>query len=675
MFSYLLAFSETPELVWEFDGIGGQTIGIKKTDDGYFVFGTLLKDHKYNSNVSIIDKKGNLLWGSTDLDEEMEVFSDLVIKDDKLILLGYTLFENPDRFFLSHYSHNGEFLEEYEVDLKNIYDFVKFGEDSLITVTVQTEAVAYIMDYEGNIGSSFKLADYAIGSTDLIIDGDYLYFKSCVNYPSVYNYVIKFNLKTKEKVWEKKFFDFINGFITLDEEKNIFLASTKFAYEDSIGGIAPLKIGLTKLNNDGKTIWEKHWYGRDTYQTNMENWIHRIYYSEETSQVILGGSIQHLSDNDHTSSSTAYMAGCDSETGEIVWEKKWNFIKHVPAGNMIEAMTGYGEKLVIVGKHYKIIPAMSSATDIKIVVQEYDLIPDRPPMISNSLPDLTVSEDSGPFFVYHPVSDMFSDPDGDEITITIESEKVEVEPFVRNDSLIVSVLENWNGKSKITVTGTANEKSVSDSFVLTVEAVDDPICLSILTQDSLVVSLYDTISFKWSCESLDKDTLEYLVYFKRVSDYEENYEFSFTTHDTLVEDNLLNISNYKLDDERNYELNWNVLVVNKEDTIKTSTKKIFVQGHLVDIEKEDEVFNYELHQNYPNPFNPTTTIRYKLPKETLVVLEVYNMVGQKVQRIEKNSKRGINEIKFNGSDLPNGMYIYKLQADNFTKVRKMVLLK
>jgi hypothetical protein len=241
--------------------------------------------------------------------------------------------------------------------------------------------------------------------------------------------------------------------------------------------------------------------------------------------------------------------------------------------------------------------------------------------------------------------------------------------------LIVSVLENWNGKSKITVTGTANEKSVSDSFVLTVEAVDDPICLSILTQDSLVVSLYDTISFKWSCESLDKDTLEYLVYFKRVSDYEENYEFSFTTHDTLVEDNLLNISNYKLDDERNYELNWNVLVVNKEDTIKTSTKKIFVQGHLVDIEKEDEVFNYELHQNYPNPFNPTTTIRYKLPKETLVVLEVYNMVGQKVQRIEKNSKRGINEIKFNGSDLPNGMYIYKLQADNFTKVRKMVLLK
>jgi hypothetical protein len=110
-------------------------------------------------------------------------------------------------------------------------------------------------------------------------------------------------------------------------------------------------------------------------------------------------------------------------------------------------------------------------------------------------------------------------------------------------------------------------------------------------------------------------------------------------------------------------------------SVRTKIKKIFVQGHLVDIEKEDEVFNYELHQNYPNPFNPTTTIRYELPKESLVVLEIYNMVGQKVESIEKKSRRGINEIRFNGNNLPNGMYIYKLRADNFTKVRKMVLLK
>jgi hypothetical protein len=451
------------------------------------------------------------------------------------------------------------------------------------------------------------------------------------------------------------------------------MASTRFAYEDSIGNIAPLKIGLTKLNNDGETIWEKHWYGRDTYETNMENWATSVYYSEKTNQVILGGGIQRLDENEHTGRNTAYLAGLNSKTGKMVWEKKWNFSNETYNSNWVKVMTGYEKNLIIIGQNFK--GNAGIAWNVRNIFQEYDLVPDRPPMISNSLPDLTVSEDSGPLFVYHPVSNLFSDPDSDEITITIESEKVEVEPFVRNDSLIVSVLENWNGKSKITVTGTANEKSVSDSFVLTVEAVDDPICLSILTQDSLVVSLYDTISFKWSCENIDnRDSIRFLVNFKTVSGSEE-IKFSFLTYDTLVRGILIEISDYTLYNNKNYQLEWYVLAMTEGASVRTKIKKIFVQGHLVDIEKEDEVFNYELHQNYPNPFNPTTTIRYELPKESLVVLEIYNMVGQKVESIEKKSRRGINEIRFDGSNLPNGMYIYKLRADNFTKVRKMVLLK
>jgi hypothetical protein len=155
----------------------------------------------------------------------------------------------------------------------------------------------------------------------------------------------------------------------------------------------------------------------------------------------------------------------------------------------------------------------------------------------------------------------------------------------------------------------------------------------------------------------------------------EEIKFSFLTYDTLVRGILIEISDYTLYNNKNYQLEWYVLAMTEGASVRTKIKKIFVQGHLVDIEKEDEVFNYELHQNYPNPFNPTTTIRYELPKESLVVLEIYNMVGQKVESIEKKSRRGINEIRFDGSNLPNGMYIYKLRADNFTKVRKMVLLK
>jgi hypothetical protein len=88
------------------------------------------------------------------------------------------------------------------------------------------------------------------------------------------------------------------------------------------------------------------------------------------------------------------------------------------------------------------------------------------------------------------------------------------------------------------------------------------------------------------------------------------------------------------------------------------------------------VGNYRLNQNYPNPFNPSTTIEYFLPKSSQVNISVYNVLGQKVTTLlNTRQSAGEQRIEFNASDLSSGVYFYKLQADDFVQVNKMLLMK
>ncbi len=83
-----------------------------------------------------------------------------------------------------------------------------------------------------------------------------------------------------------------------------------------------------------------------------------------------------------------------------------------------------------------------------------------------------------------------------------------------------------------------------------------------------------------------------------------------------------------------------------------------------------------LSQNYPNPFNPTTTIRYTLPHRSHVTLTVYNTLGQKIaELINADTGAGYHEVKFDGSRLASGMYVYRLQAGDYLAAKKLILLK
>jgi hypothetical protein len=85
--------------------------------------------------------------------------------------------------------------------------------------------------------------------------------------------------------------------------------------------------------------------------------------------------------------------------------------------------------------------------------------------------------------------------------------------------------------------------------------------------------------------------------------------------------------------------------------------------------------NYSI-SNYPNPFNPTTTINYQLPSDGMITLKVYDVIGKEVATlVNAHRAAGTYNVEFNASGLPSGIYIYRLNANNFTESKKMLLMK
>ncbi|MEJ2494681.1 MAG: FG-GAP-like repeat-containing protein [Ignavibacteriaceae bacterium] len=86
--------------------------------------------------------------------------------------------------------------------------------------------------------------------------------------------------------------------------------------------------------------------------------------------------------------------------------------------------------------------------------------------------------------------------------------------------------------------------------------------------------------------------------------------------------------------------------------------------------------NFYLFQNYPNPFNPTTIISYQIPELSFVSLKVYGVLGNELATLVNEEKSAGNyEVEFNGTDLPSGIYVYKILAGFFSQTKKMILLK
>jgi hypothetical protein len=96
-----------------------------------------------------------------------------------------------------------------------------------------------------------------------------------------------------------------------------------------------------------------------------------------------------------------------------------------------------------------------------------------------------------------------------------------------------------------------------------------------------------------------------------------------------------------------------------------------------DVKENAEIpTEFSLAQNYPNPFNPSTIIKFALPTDMLVKLDIYNTLGEKVtQLVNESLSAGSHEVIFNAANLPSGIYFYRIQAGSNVAIRKMILMK
>ncbi|MBS4028673.1 MAG: T9SS type A sorting domain-containing protein [Ignavibacteriales bacterium] len=124
-----------------------------------------------------------------------------------------------------------------------------------------------------------------------------------------------------------------------------------------------------------------------------------------------------------------------------------------------------------------------------------------------------------------------------------------------------------------------------------------------------------------------------------------------------------------------------------EPQVTTSSSNSFHAGNVnvkllpatpLVVEEETIPSKITLEQNYPNPFNPATIIRYSLSVNSTVTLKVYNVLGKPITTLLNNQflAAGSHQVEFDASNLPSGLYYYKLTtSDGFSATKKMTLAK
>jgi regulation of enolase protein 1 (concanavalin A-like superfamily) len=150
-------------------------------------------------------------------------------------------------------------------------------------------------------------------------------------------------------------------------------------------------------------------------------------------------------------------------------------------------------------------------------------------------------------------------------------------------------------------------------------------------------------------------------------------QFTFRVTDSTITDTM-KVFRSLINNQRYF---WRVRGHNPGGWGPFSEVRTFTASTTVGINAQRELpTTVTLSQNYPNPFNPSTQIEFGLPKESHVTLEVYNILGERVATlVNETMSVGYHTVRFDASQMPSGLYIYRMSAGSTTIVHKMMLLK
>jgi hypothetical protein len=259
---------------------------------------------------------------------------------------------------------------------------------------------------------------------------------------------------------------------------------------------------------------------------------------------------------------------------------------------------------------------------------------------------------------------------------------------------IYNYFEDIFGESQIIITG-SNEFNghVSDTFsVFKLPINDCPSEPSIISPNNDVELILDVnsneinndLTMLWTSSfDVDNDSISYTIKISPVLDsIDINTFFSASTRDTSLSLPYIYILNYF--EEMGYHNNLFkiILIAQDYECAVTSSDSIILFFDTI-LEQVETRFpeSFILKQNYPNPFNPSTQISYALPKETMVTISIYDMVGRNVRTlVNQTQSPGYYTTRWNatndyGYSLSAGVYIYTINAGTYKKMKKMVVLK
>ena len=204
----------------------------------------------------------------------------------------------------------------------------------------------------------------------------------------------------------------------------------------------------------------------------------------------------------------------------------------------------------------------------------------------------------------------------------------------------------------------------------------------VLTRDNFL----DTLYFAWN-QSID--TGGDAVTYKRELTNLDNF-ISTGVRDEKDTTNMYKVPYHHIEEymhEAGVELisgTWTIIATDGiYDTYATNGPfTLTIDGSQLKASDEDVIPDeFALHSNYPNPFNPTTTISYDLPEQAQITLGIYDLLGKRIKTLVNQSQdAGRQIVMWDGTDdvgrqVSAGVYLYRIQAGQFTQTRKMLFLK
>lgn len=191
-------------------------------------------------------------------------------------------------------------------------------------------------------------------------------------------------------------------------------------------------------------------------------------------------------------------------------------------------------------------------------------------------------------------------------------------------------------------------------------------------------SLY---SFRWTSSTVDP-TVKYLFRIKRVGLYPEFvYQANNNGLDSGISlrrsflDSLAVTMGLTGDSVR---CTWRASVINGLDTLSTTNNTVNIRRTSVGISQISSSIPelFALYNNYPNPFNPKTIIKFDISKNAFVKLKIFNMLGEELSTlVSQDLNAGSYSVDFDGAGLSSGIYFYRIEAQDFSQTKRMVLTK